>query len=313
MLSNPSGGATLGPNSVATVTIADDDTPGGGGGGKLELARVASTVGEADGSVVLTVRRIGASSGAVSVDYATVSGTATGDTDFTQKTGTLSWADGNSAPKTITVDVTADSIDESDETFDVTLWNPSAWTSLGSNATATVTIVDDDDDSTPNRAPVISGAPTGTVVAGSAYEFQPTVSDADGDTLTFSMQNRPVWASFNAETGRLWGTPTDALAGTYGNIVLSVSDGVASASLAPFSIAVSSDTPVPPPPEPTSTRSGGGQLGFLSLLLLGTAGLLRKPLKPSREATCMWRIPDLSHTSPAGPRSCHVWANRYDG
>jgi len=76
------------------------------------------------------------------------------------------------------------------------------------------------------------------VTAGSAYSFQPTASDADGDTLTFSIANIPAWASFNTSTGRLSGTP--ATSGTYGNIVISVSDGTASASLPVFSIQVQS-------------------------------------------------------------------------
>jgi hypothetical protein len=90
----------------------------------------------------------------------------------------------------------------------------------------------------PNRAPTISGAPSTTVNAGSAYAFRPSASDADGDTLTFAIANRPAWATFNAATGQLSGTPTAASAGTYSNIVISVSDGTASATLAAFSIAV---------------------------------------------------------------------------
>ncbi|HLS81789.1 MAG TPA: putative Ig domain-containing protein [Steroidobacter sp.] len=90
-----------------------------------------------------------------------------------------------------------------------------------------------------NRAPTISGTPGATVTAGAAYSFQPNASDPDGDTLTYSIQNRPSWASFDANTGRLAGAPNQSDAGVYSNIVISVSDGKASASLAPFSITVS--------------------------------------------------------------------------
>jgi len=92
-----------------------------------------------------------------------------------------------------------------------------------------------------NRPPVISGAPATSVTAGQAYSFQPTASDPDGNTLTYSIANRPSWATFNASTGRLSGTPASSLAGTtYNGITISVSDGTASASLASFSIAVAS-------------------------------------------------------------------------
>jgi hypothetical protein len=89
-----------------------------------------------------------------------------------------------------------------------------------------------------NKAPTISGAPQTSVNAGSAYAFRPTAADADGDTLTFSITNRPAWASFNTATGQLSGTPASASAGTYSNIVIKVSDGKASVALAPFAISV---------------------------------------------------------------------------
>lgn len=89
-----------------------------------------------------------------------------------------------------------------------------------------------------NRSPVISGTPPTSVNAGAAYSFRPTASDPDGNTLTFSIANRPAWASFSATTGQLSGTPTAANVGTYSNIVISVSDGTTSVSLGAFSIAV---------------------------------------------------------------------------
>jgi hypothetical protein len=89
-----------------------------------------------------------------------------------------------------------------------------------------------------NRAPTISGTPSTSVNAGSAFAFRPTAADADGDTLTFAISNRPTWATFNAATGQLAGTPTATSTGTYSNIVISVSDGTASAALPAFSIAV---------------------------------------------------------------------------
>jgi hypothetical protein len=89
-----------------------------------------------------------------------------------------------------------------------------------------------------NRAPTISGTPSTSVNGGSAFAFRPTASDADGNTLTFAISNRPAWATFNAATGQLTGTPTAASAGTYSNIVISVSDGTARAALPAFSIAV---------------------------------------------------------------------------
>jgi hypothetical protein len=93
-----------------------------------------------------------------------------------------------------------------------------------------------------NRPPVISGTPPTTVTAGQTYSFTPTASDPDGNTLTFSVSNKPAWASFSTSTGRLSGTPTSANAGNYPNIVISVSDGTSSTSLPSFGITVTATT-----------------------------------------------------------------------
>jgi Putative Ig domain len=89
-----------------------------------------------------------------------------------------------------------------------------------------------------NHAPTISGTAPGAVNASSAYNFVPTASDADGDTLAFSIDNKPAWATFNTSTGGLSGTPDAADVGTYSNIAISVSDGHENTALSPFAIAV---------------------------------------------------------------------------
>ena len=89
-----------------------------------------------------------------------------------------------------------------------------------------------------NQAPTISGTATISVNAGSAYAFRPSAADADGDKLTFSIANRPAWATFNAATGQVSGTPTATSVGSYSNIVIKVSDGKTSATLAAFAITV---------------------------------------------------------------------------
>jgi hypothetical protein len=89
-----------------------------------------------------------------------------------------------------------------------------------------------------NAPPQIGGVPPARVTAGETYIFQPSASDADGQSLTFTIAGKPAWATFNSGTGRLAGTPTGAQTGLYGNIAITVSDGVAQATLGPFSIEV---------------------------------------------------------------------------
>ena len=89
-----------------------------------------------------------------------------------------------------------------------------------------------------NSAPLISGNPAGSVTANTAYSFLPDASDVDADPLTFSIRNKPAWASFNTGSGRLSGTPADGHVGRYNNIVISVTDDTDTVSLPAFSIQV---------------------------------------------------------------------------
>ncbi len=87
----------------------------------------------------------------------------------------------------------------------------------------------------------ISGTPATTVAAGQAYAFQPSAKDSDGNTLTYSVANLPAWASFDATTGTLTGTPDASQIGTYANISVSASDGVTSNAMTPFTVTVTAD------------------------------------------------------------------------
>jgi hypothetical protein len=94
------------------------------------------------------------------------------------------------------------------------------------------------DPSPGNTPPSIAGSPGMAVMIGDTYSFTPTASDADGDSLTFLVQNLPSWATFNASTGTISGQPTLADVGEFANVVISVSDGQAGTSLPGFSITV---------------------------------------------------------------------------
>ena len=102
--------------------------------------------------------------------------------------------------------------------------------------------------------PVISGTPATSVVVGNTYKFQPTAKDPDGKTLSFSVANKPDWASFSISSGLLDGTPTSSETGSYGDIIITASNGTASSSLPAFSVAVSkTTTPTPPPSTGSAT------------------------------------------------------------
>jgi hypothetical protein len=115
--------------------------------------------------------------------------------------------------------------------------------------------------STTNRAPVISGTPGTSVKAGSVYGFQPSASDADGDALTYSISGKPAWASFSTTNGQLSGTPAALQVGTYPGIVISVTDGKATASLPAFTITVTAATSTNHAPTISGTPATSVQAG----------------------------------------------------
>lgn len=109
--------------------------------------------------------------------------------------------------------------------------------------------------SSTNRAPTITGTPSTSATVGTAYSFTPTGKDADGNTLGYTIANRPTWATFSTSTGKLSGTPTSSHIGTYSSIKITVSDGKVSASLPLFSITVKSASTSNQPPTISGTPS----------------------------------------------------------
>lgn len=89
-----------------------------------------------------------------------------------------------------------------------------------------------------NSTPIISGSPPTAIRVGDSYDFRPSASDADGDSLVFSIENMPDWASFESNSGRLSGSPTAGDEGQYRDIRIEVSDGKSRASLTRFDIVV---------------------------------------------------------------------------
>jgi hypothetical protein len=103
------------------------------------------------------------------------------------------------------------------------------------------------------------------VTAGSAYSFTPIANDPAGQPLTFSIKNQPSWANFSTNSGRLFGTPTASNVGSFATIIITVSDGSASASLPAFTVTVSAQ-PVDGPPtisgSPATSVTAGSAYSF---------------------------------------------------
>ncbi len=127
-------------------TVIDMGSVELGASGTIQLTFSTSSVAENAGTVTVTATRTGGSEGAVSVTLNTVDGAAIAPGDYTAVVGgVLSWADGDTAPKSINITIINDVEDEPDENFIVTISNPTGGATLGSPATATITILDDDE------------------------------------------------------------------------------------------------------------------------------------------------------------------------
>lgn len=126
--------------------------------GALAFASTGSSVSESAGTVTLTVQRSGGSTGAASLHYQTVDGSAIAGSDYDAASGTLNWADGDSGSKTIVVTLREDSSRESSETFEVQL-DTASNASLGSPSLITVSIQDNDGSGSGNTSGGGGGSP----------------------------------------------------------------------------------------------------------------------------------------------------------
>jgi glucose/arabinose dehydrogenase len=115
--------------------------------GQVAFAAATASQDEDGGTVSVAVKRLGGTSGAVSVGWATVPGSA-GTADYVASSGTLSWPSGVSADRTITVNLKDDAEIEGNETFRIAL-SGAVGASIGTPAETTVEIRDDEIDQGP--------------------------------------------------------------------------------------------------------------------------------------------------------------------
>ncbi len=112
--------------------------------GSLQFSQATYSVNEGTGATAITVSRTGGSDGSVSVDYIINNGSATSGNDYSATPGTLSWNDGNSTSKLITVNIIDDNNQESSENFSLVLSNATGDATIGSPNNTVVTITDND-------------------------------------------------------------------------------------------------------------------------------------------------------------------------
>ena len=129
-------------NSDGYFQFGGSGDPGTGDSGSFSVATSDITVVESQGSVTITIARIGGSEGDASIDVFTANESASAGEDFIERSDRLFFADGETS-KTYTVDLIDDGAGEATERFSVRIDNPSG-ANLLAPRTALVTILDDD-------------------------------------------------------------------------------------------------------------------------------------------------------------------------
>jgi hypothetical protein len=107
--------------------------------GQVQHAASVVAALENAGQVTLQVTRTGGATGPASVDYSTTDQSAHAGIDYTALQGTLQWLDGDSAPKTVSIPLLAQTNIGPTRSFSLTLSNP-GYASLGGSPLATVDI-----------------------------------------------------------------------------------------------------------------------------------------------------------------------------
>ena len=158
------GGVTSGSDSVTVNWQASQ-------GNQPQLTVGSGEDDEDAGNFTFTVTLNPASLQTVTVDYATGGGTATSGSDYTPASGSLTFSPGDTT-KNVTVTIADDDLDESDETFNLTLSDP-VNASIPIPA-GTFTIRDDDT--------------AGVTVSDTSLD----IDEGDSDTYTVVLDSQPT-------------------------------------------------------------------------------------------------------------------------
>jgi hypothetical protein len=132
-------GAVSGVHTLNVVPVA---------AGKFTFGTRTSTVGEDATAATVVVLRTQGTDGEAGVSYTATDGTAVVALDYSPASGNLTFAE-SAQSQSFQIPIVDDDLVEGNETFTLTLSNPTGGAALGAFDTAVVTILDDDDEHTP--------------------------------------------------------------------------------------------------------------------------------------------------------------------
>jgi WD40 repeat protein len=146
-LFEPIGEIAIGEPSQTTLIISDNDKPVLSPTQTVQFSSNSYTAHEVDKEpITLTVTRTGNGEGEVSVQYVAMPyGTAVANIDYSGDVfGTLTWVDGDSEPKLITLNLYDDKEIEPPETVHIMLFNTTGEIALSTPSEMILTIMDND-------------------------------------------------------------------------------------------------------------------------------------------------------------------------
>jgi len=236
-LTSPAG-ATLARTS-AIGTILDDDTVTPPPTPSVTINNAAQTEGNSGTATLrFTVTLSAAASSPVTVIYATANGTATAGSDYTAKSGTVTFAPGQTA-QIIDVTILGDTIVEPNETFLVRLTSASGATIATSQAIGT--IVNDDISQPTLPTLTIAGASIAEGNSGTRnLVFTVSMSKSSTSAVTVRYATANGTATAGSDYNAASGTITFAPGTTTRTITVSVLGDTAVEANETFSVALSS-------------------------------------------------------------------------
>ncbi|MGJ4728833.1 putative Ig domain-containing protein [Luteimonas sp. SDU101] len=268
-------GATAGDTQAVGTIVNDEPVP------SLSINDVSLPEGDAGTtSATFTVTLSGASSQAVSVNYATANGTAQAGSDYVAASGTLSFSPGATS-QTVTVTVNGDIVTEADETYFVNLSTATNATILDASGQGTIT----NDDIPVTIAPV-------ALANGTAWAAYSATISASGGTApyTYAISAGALPQGLTLSTsGVLSGTPIAT--GSY-TFTVTATDTLGRTGSQPYTFTINAPTIVVAPA--TVPNSGAGTAYSQSITASGggapysyaiTAGALPPGLTLSASGT----------------------------
>ncbi|MCG7990571.1 MAG: S8 family serine peptidase [Candidatus Thiodiazotropha lotti] len=140
VLSDVRGDAALGHQDEVEVVILDDD-----GAGTVAFSSVSVAVNESRGEALVSLVRTDGTAGTIEVGYRTVADTALAEVDFVETESTVRFLPGETE-KQISIELIDDDLFEESERFQLMITELDGDADIGSPASTTISILNDDPD-----------------------------------------------------------------------------------------------------------------------------------------------------------------------